>query len=177
MGKRLPQGALCVLRIFDGETSGPATSRVPCKIDRLQVYSELRIAFLGHLLPSDLPQNDHDHFDRQLVFHQSCNFAHQHGQSTVTDDAHDLASGISYRGSDAVRQAVRHCCQRTRKRELHPIADLDAARRPSCDRATVRTNNRIGIKQLIKLIGDDLWLHRHIAPRAPFFHELVLGTC
>src|SRR6185312_14464234 len=108
--------------------------------DRLKIDTELRITLQDDLLPLDLPQHivfDDDDFHVHVVFDQRGDFAHQHGETAVSDDADDLPVRERSRSSDTVRQTVRHGGERTGERELHCVAHFYIARGPGCDGAAV----------------------------------------
>src|ERR1051326_185359 len=105
--ERLAQNGRRARGIFDRETTGAACSRVRREIDRLQLDSVFRIAFEHDLLPLDHAQRvvlKNDHLHGQVVLHECRDFAHQHREPAVANDADDLATGMRDRGADAVRQ-------------------------------------------------------------------------
>src|SRR5579871_4326111 len=140
------QGLFCLLRLLNRETCGTAVHRDSGKIDRLQIHAEFRIPFEDHLLPLDLTQRvifDDDDFDIEVVLNQGSEFAHQHRQAPIADNANHLPVGIGNGWPDAVGEDVGHGRERSGKGELHAIADLDITGGPGCDRTAVCRHDRV----------------------------------
>ena len=88
-------------------------SRDGYEIRRVKIAGVLRVAEKDHLLPLDLAEGvvlDDDDLDIELV---SCNgdeFAEQHTQTTIADDAVDGSIRIGYRRRNGIGQTARHRC-------------------------------------------------------------------
>src|SRR6185437_2657597 len=89
----------------------PRSSGNRHEIRGIKIAGKLRIAEKDHLLPLNLAKRvvlDDDDLDIQFVSSNRNQFAQQHTQAAVADDAEDRTVRISNCSSDGIGQAARH---------------------------------------------------------------------
>src|SRR6185437_17165336 len=96
-----------VFRVLNAKSGSAASLGKFHKINRRKIHAKFRVAKKDHLFPLDLAQDivlDYYNDDRELVFHRSHKFRHQHAKPAIADKSNALAVRVSDLRGYRVRQ-------------------------------------------------------------------------
>ncbi len=170
--------------IVDADTVGADRPGEGDEVNGEQLALVFGISLKDHLLPLDLSEGvvfDDDDFDGKFVGDCGDDFAHEHGEAAVADDADDLSIGEGDLGGDGVREAAGHGGEVAGARVHLAFFGRHVARPDGGVGAGVGDDDGVFAGTFAELPADDLRLHGcgvigafFFDSRAPLLH-IALG--